>query len=283
MANFVTAGITFTQLDITQTARIGATYIPPLATQTAGGGSPGPTDATSTASYHNPNPTTPAFLSSYDWIQSYLTIHEMSRASYRYAYIGWLIVCLIVLICAFLHLTGGRGGAFGARWFKWALRRRTWRKQSTLRAIKKSPKTHRQPWVLPSNAQVLSLVSLFLVTALLCTVGPDYIAPGTAVWDLTHNLTRRHLPGDVDLYLNELGNLLPRDGAPIASTATTRPPEFTIQKAWWTAGGRTGIIAYALFPLVVLFALKAPPFAIFAIPFTIQIHFDKLATIPYTI
>ncbi|KAG8847443.1 hypothetical protein FRB91_011760, partial [Serendipita sp. 411] len=63
----------------------------------------------------------------------------------------------------------------------------------------------------------------------------------------------------------------------VASTATTRAPEYTIPKAWWTIGGRTGIIAFSLFPLVVLFSLKAPPFAVFAIPFLIQVHFDKLA------
>ncbi|KAG8727411.1 hypothetical protein FRC12_022521, partial [Ceratobasidium sp. 428] len=65
--------------------------------------------------------------------------------------------------------------------------------------------------------------------------------------------------------------------APIASTPTTRQPEYTIPKAWWTAGGRTGIIAFALMPLCVLFALKAPPVALFALPFTTQMHFDKLA------
>ncbi|KAG1905591.1 uncharacterized protein F5891DRAFT_1125682 [Suillus fuscotomentosus] len=48
-------------------------------------------------------------------------------------------------------------------------------------------------------------------------------------------------------------------------------------QTWWTSSARTGQIAFALLPLCVLFALKAPPFAIFAIPFMIQFFFDKLA------
>ncbi|TRM56221.1 hypothetical protein BD626DRAFT_551656 [Schizophyllum amplum] len=58
---------------------------------------------------------------------------------------------------------------------------------------------------------------------------------------------------------------------------TQYQPTYTIPKAWWTAGGRTGLIAFALFPLCVLFALKAPPFALLALPFTVQMHFDKLS------
>ena len=256
---------TFTSLGVQTIASVGGTYIPPFATLGTGSANPIPTATTTT---NNPNPTTPAFLNDYDWINSYLLIHSMSNPSYRYAYILWLIIALVVAIFGFLHLTGRRGGAWGARWAKWALRRRTWRKKSALR----SNTPHKQPWSLPSNAQILSLVILFVIPAILCTIGSDYIAPGTAVWDLTHNMTmtRRHLPNiDIDQLF--------RRGPPIASTATTRPPDFTIAKEWWTAGGRTGIIAFSLFPLVVLFSLKAPPFAIFAIPFTVQIHFDKLA------
>jgi hypothetical protein len=100
-------------------------------------------------------------------------------------------------------------------------------------------------------------------------VGPDYIAPGTKLWDLTHNVTARALD---DTFIQR--DLLSRAAA---STATTRSPEYTVPKAWWTIGGRTGIIAFALFPVVILFSLKAPPFAILAIPFLIQVHFDKLA------
>ncbi|CCO27650.1 hypothetical protein BN14_01635 [Rhizoctonia solani AG-1 IB] len=93
------------------------------------------------------------------------------------------------------------------------------------------------------------------------------------MWDLKANLTSPLL-GRRD-FMQAFHDIEKR--APIASTPTTRQPEYTIPKAWWTAGGRTGIIAFALFPLCVLFALKAPPFALFALPFTTQMHFDKLA------
>jgi hypothetical protein len=116
---------------------------------------------------------------------------------------------------------------------------------------------------------MLSLVLLFVIPLALCVVGPDYISPYTDLWDLAHNVTARGLN---DHYVQ-----LDLQSRAVASTATTRSPEYTIPKAWWTAGGRTGIMAFALFPLVTLFALKAPPFAVFAIPFLIQVHFDKLA------
>ena len=38
-----------------------------------------------------------------------------------------------------------------------------------------------------------------------------------------------------------------------------------------------GLIAFTLIPLCVLIALKAPPFALFALPFSLQLHSDKLA------
>lgn len=216
--------------------------------------------ATATTTYRNPNPTLPAGLGDFEWIESYLVIHGISEASYRYAYLGWLV--LVFALIVFGYLVRGRG-VLWAYWSKWALRRRTWRKKSTLRAIQKSNKAHRQPSTLPSNAQIMSLICLIIVPILLSTVGPDYIAPDTKLWDLTHNLRRRSMPTSL---------LLPRD-----AQVPLKPPSFTIDKEWWTIADRTGVIAFALFPLVVLFALKAPPFAILAIPFVLQTHFDKLS------
>jgi len=97
------------------------------------------------------------------------------------------------------------------------------------------------------------LFVLLLATVALSVVGPDYIAPGIKLWQF---------------YRRE-GNA--------SGIVSFGQPQYTISKAWWTAGGRTGQIAFALLPLCVLFALKAPPFAIFAIPFMIQLFFDKLA------
>ena len=98
---------------------------------------------------------------------------------------------------------------------------------------------------------------------ILCFVGPDYIGP-------------RRPPG------------IP-DGPAPPSTLPSRAVNkeqieqyvayYTISKSWWTVAGRTGNIAFALFPLCILFSLKAAPFALFALPYTTQFSFDKLSTL----
>ncbi|KAF8495630.1 hypothetical protein JB92DRAFT_2606857, partial [Gautieria morchelliformis] len=198
-------------------------------------------------------PTTPPAQDDHEWITAYLTIHQLSTPSYLYTYLFWLAVVLVVLVFAVLHWTGGRGGVIGGIWSKWSLRRRTWRKQHSLAEARRQGKPHKQPLSLPSNAQLLSLAVLYVATILLCFLGPDYIAPGTRLWSLTSNPD------------------------PTPTNSTTSQPDFTIPKAWWTSGGRTGTLAFALFPLCVLLALKSPPFALFALPFLIQIYNDKLA------
>lgn len=257
----------FTEVAPSRTASRATIYIPPDATGTYTGGYA----AATSKSAHVPNPSTPAFINDFQWINSYLIIHKMTTPSYRYSFLLWILVVFVVLVIGILHWTGSRGGFFGAAWSKWALRRRTWRKKHALAQAKRDGKPHSQPFSFPSNAQMLSLVFLFIIPLALCVVGPDYIAPYTKLWDLTHNMTRRGEPSDKVMQLDL------QSRAAIASTATTRSPEYTIQKAWWTAGGRTGIIAFSLFPLVTLFSLKAPPLAVFAIPYLVQIHFDKLA------
>lgn len=205
-----------------------------------------------------PNPTTPAYPNDVDWTTSYLAIHSMSSPSRRYAYLLWIVIAFIFLIFALLHWTGSRGGFLGATWSKWSLRRRTWRKKHSLAIARRNNQPHRQPSSLPSNAQLLCLTVLFFAAVALSVAGPDYITPGDKVWQFTRReLTSRAVNFD--------------------QAAASGQPQYTIWKAWWTAGGRTGLISFALIPLCVLFALKAPPFAVFAIPFMVQIYFDKLA------
>jgi hypothetical protein len=207
----------------------------------------------------NANPTTPAFSNDLQWITAYLAVHMLSVPSRRYSFLLWIAVVFGFLVFAVLHWTGSRGGVVGARWSKWALRRRTlgsWRTVS-----KKGQTLRKQPMLLPSNAQLLCLAVLFAATFALCFVGPDYVKPHTAVW---HWSRRSVALGERKLKYD------PSDYVGFA-------PQYTIHKAWWTVGGRTGMIAFALFPLCILFAIKAPPFALFAMPFMIQIHFDKLA------
>ncbi len=196
---------------------------------------------------YGPNPTTPAFDKDIEWITAYLHIHALSKASWRYAHILWLVIGSITFTLAIFHLLGSRLERFGAYWRKWSLRRRTWRKKHSLAQARKKGQPHRQPLLLPSNTQLLSLFSLVVIALAVTFVGPDNIAPANKFF-------RRLTVRDAAAYV----------------------PQYTIQKAWWTSGGRAGLISFALFPLVILFALKRAPFAIFAIPFFTNIHFDKL-------
>ncbi|KAG2134412.1 uncharacterized protein EDB93DRAFT_846139 [Suillus bovinus] len=209
------------------------------------------------------NPTTPAFSDDLEWITAYLTIHSLSIPSRRYSFLIWIVVVLFFLVFAILHWTGSRGGFIGALWTKWTLRRRTWRKKHNITLALKNNYPHRQPNSLPSNAQLLCLALLLGGSLALTFVGPDYISPTLKVWQV-----RR----DIAFVKAQRRNFIPNI-APYLSLQ----PQYSIDKAWWTSSARAGQIAFALFPLCVLFALKSPPFAIFAIPFMIQFFFDKLA------
>jgi hypothetical protein len=198
---------------------------------------------------NNPNPTTPAFSDDVEWITAYLKIHALSHTTWRYAYFLWFAIGVVASIFALCHLLGLRSGILGAYWSKWSLRRRTWRKKHSLAQAKKSGQRHKQPLLLPSNAQLLTLGSIIIISLALTFLGPDYIAPTNKMW-----VFRRAPVPDVAAYI----------------------PQYTIQKAWWSSGNRAGLTAFALFPLCILFALKQPPFAIFAIPYFTHIHSDKL-------
>lgn len=182
-------------------------------------------------------PVIPDDSSSLQWITLYLKQRMLSRSSWVYAWGFWIVMASVFFSYAFLRWAGLRGGYLGALWSKWALRRRTWRKKHSLAAAQRSGQSHRQPMSLPSNAQILVVVFLFVSTFILTFAGPDYIAPGGFIIQ----------------------------------------PQFTIGKSWWTSGGRAGMMAFALFPLVVLLALKASPFALLSLPYFVHLSFDKLA------
>jgi hypothetical protein len=200
---------------------------------------------------YTPNPTTPAFEDDIEWITAYLKIHALSHATWRYAHILWLAIGLVAFTFAATHLLavlGLRLSVIGAYWSKWYLRRRTWRKKHSLAQAKKSGQPHKQPLLLPSNAQLLTLSALTIASLAATFLGPDYIAPSSRFF------RRALVVPDVAAYI----------------------PQYTIQKAWWSSGNRAGLIAFSLFPLCILFALKRPPFAIFALPFFTNLHSDKL-------
>jgi len=193
------------------------------------------------------NPVVPPYNVTADWVVAYFTSHILSDPSRRYSYYLWILVGFVFFIVAFLHLTGSSAGLIGAYWNKWALRRRTLRKKHARMTAWKTGRSP-NPYSLPPNGQILSLLGLLFTTLALCFIGPDYIYPTAGVAQFR------------------------RDDSNYAALA----PTWTIEKAWWTSGGRTGTIAFALYPLCILFGLKQPPFAIFANPFTLQFHFDKL-------
>ncbi|KAL1747574.1 hypothetical protein HDZ31DRAFT_31801 [Schizophyllum fasciatum] len=188
---------------------------------------------------------------------AYLTIHMLSANSRVYMYLLWCAVGAVLLVCSAIHLSPARRSALAARWNKWAIRRRTWRgKHIANLAARKG--TRLTPRSLPANGQILTLILIFVAALALAFIGPDYLTPTAPLFSFqTRDLVPRAIY-DISWY-------------------TQYQPTYTISKAWWTAGGRTGLIAFALLPLCILFALKAPPFAILALPFTVQMHFDKLS------
>ena len=209
------------------------------------------------------DPTTPPYSDNLEWITAYLTIHSLSVPSRRYSFLLWIAIIFVFAGFAILHWTGARGGVLGARWSKWTLPRRTWRKHARPGLLRAIP-LNRKAISLPSNAQLISLTGMVLVAFTLALAGPDYIAPRFKVWQFTsRNILQSRTPGQLkELY----------------DTSTLDPylPQYTISKSLWSSSARFGQIAFALFPLCVLFALKAPPFALFAVPFMVQFFFDKL-------
>lgn len=205
-------------------------------------------------------PAIPDYSDDLEWVTAYLAQHMLSESSWIYAWILWIAVGAVFTTFVFMHWAGFRGGYVGALWSKWALRRRTWRKKHSLAVAAKTGQPHRQPKSLPSNAQILAVCALFAGALVLSFVGPDYLAPGAQLWNYHDYPIASPQKRDYDV-----------------SDYTFLQPQFTIPKAWWTAGGRTGLIASALFPLTVLFALKAPPFALFSCAYFTQLCFDKLA------
>lgn len=222
--------------------------------------------ATSTATTANPaDPTTPAFTDTLDWLIAYLTIHSLSANSYVYMYLLWLAAAATFLALCIATWSGVRGGSLGARWQRWALRRRTWRKKHTLRRAEEDARrkglppgsSHRQPIALPSNAQLLSAFVLCVVVIVLCFVGPDYINPDLPFLSVssTPSSAKRR-----DVSTESLEAFI---------------PHYTISKSFWSSAARTGGIAFALLPLVITLALKAPPFALLAIPGLVGYAHDK--------
>lgn len=172
--------------------------------------------------------------------------------SYRYAYLLWFFIIFLVLLFGALGRVTERSrthGALSARWHKWSIRRPSLfalfrRKQAPLRRadtnLPPPPRKVRTPawWKVkfspsPVNGELLALFSLAIATALLSVIGPDYIKPSIATFDITHNTKRWW--SNVPMHLGN-DDVARRD----YQIVPVSPPGYTIQKAWWTEGGRTG-------------------------------------------
>nr|KIR88182.1 ferric-chelate reductase [Cryptococcus tetragattii IND107] len=107
-------------------------------------------------------------------------------------------------------------------------------------------KDGRRGTILPSNNILLSIAFLIVLSVVLCVVGYDYINPSSATLNFASYQKRGFVP-------------------------------YGISKAFWTLGNRFGYMAFAMTPLVVLFALKAPPFAFLSLRPLTHLYNDKLA------
>lgn len=283
---------TFTSLVASSTAAVITGYVPPLATGTTFIASSHHTipTGTATASYtltaFTSEPTTPSFADNVSYVFAYLVIHSLSMTSQRYTYFLWMMIAVACIVISLLHWTGMRGGYLGAVWSKWALRRRTWRKKHALTHAQRTGRGFKQPEALPSNAQILCMTLISVAVLGLCTIGPDYINPNIGVFQPTYNRDARNAQTQFPKAPINQNNqatttvvrFVKRLGGSFDPSVIQRffAPQYTISKTVWTSAARFGDFAFALLPLCVLFALKAPPFAVLALPFMAQIHFDKL-------
>ncbi|WRT70084.1 uncharacterized protein IL334_007078 [Kwoniella shivajii] len=184
------------------------------------------------------NPTVTA-SSNAAYATAYLQAHMMSWPSYRYAYLLWFVLIALAGVYALSHHLRLSGGSVGAAFKKWGIRRKPVgrRKSGGARGM-----------ALPSNSALMSIGIITIISCVLVVIGSDYIKPSSSTFNFSSSFRKR---------------------------ASSIP--YSISKSWWTSGSRFGFTAFALMPLTVLFALKAPPIAIFALRAFTHIYSDKLA------
>lgn len=158
----------------------------------------------------------------------------------------------LAVIYGLAHHLRFSGGSLGAGFARWGMRRRAWGRRG---------KGGARGRALPSNSVFLSTAVIGIIAAVCAVVGADYVRPSSAILNFGTSFKRDIIPA-----LQERAS----------SGSNFAAPSYTINKSLWTSGSRFGFIAFALMPLVVLFALKAPPVAILALRATTQLYNDKL-------
>ncbi|KAL8278190.1 hypothetical protein RQP46_009363 [Phenoliferia psychrophenolica] len=183
----------------------------------------------------------------------YLDAHSLSPPSWRYAYILVMVLMGIGALWSLAfqlspHLRGGIDASFR----KFTIRRAViggkksvgpggQEKRSRMRAS-------------PTIAQMLAIASLIVLAVCLSVIGPDYISPTTCTFGGTffHSIEKRGVNN-------------PNGWAPFNDPLLSAPNK-DVGATWWTAADRLGLIAFALFPIAVTFAVKQWPFNIWATP-----------------
>lgn len=153
-----------------------------------------------------------------------------------------MALALIAVLYAVSHHVRLSRGSLGASYARWGMRRATFGGKRGSRARS-----------LPSNNVLVMVLVLTVMSCALCVIGPDYIRPSATV--LNFAATRKRA--------DQLNN----------------GPLYTIGKTFWTSGSRFGDMAFALMPLVVLFALKSPPVNVLSLRALTQLFSDKLASL----
>ena len=183
-------------------------------------------------------------------------------------YTLYFVFALILLLLTIGHQSRYGGGAVGAMWNKFAVRRMVWkRKRSERPAPVVGKKKRKQPFSFPSNSQLVAIFFLYAIPLIFCFIGADYVFPKSRLFDYRTSFVHHAKTAATSRF----GRRAIGDAPNVVIT-----PSYTIDKAWWTSASRNGLVAFCLFPLTVLFALKSPPFAIFSLSIFTHMFFDTL-------
>lgn len=231
----------------------------------------------------------------------YLDAHQLSVPSHRYIYVLWIVLVGVLLLVSALHHAGiGDRSYLGAAWNKFAVKHRViklGKRQERRLADGLAPVTaagtggysyppksaaqlrpqqppKRKVFTFPSIARMLALFVFIAVPICLTLIGADYISPTVSMFNVTASFP-------TDASIASSGIMQKRSvqfGLGSYPTVTTNVPQYTLPyRDWWTAGDRTGEIANALTPLVVIFALKQVPFAVLSLQLFGGYAFDRLS------
>lgn len=255
-------------------------YVPP-ATGSSGGGCSGGCATESQLTYN--------------YVASYFNAHCFSISSYRYQFITWIALGIVVAFIAAFHHSGIADQTWlGALWSRWAIKNRVIkygrkpvvnngkhetfsnakgdasRRAGLLQDLKRPS---RKVFTFPSFGRTLLLAALVIVPIVLTIVGADYIRPTAGVFDMRESWPKT----GISIFTPGLSKRL-EWGIGAYPRVTTQPPTITLPyRTWWTAGSRAGAMTNALIPLIVVIALKQIPFALFSTRLLGGFSFDRLS------